>query len=296
MAAIAGPSPSLATAAADRARRFPGRSARCENSSFHHAAAGGAEAAPQFGIAGEPVDGVGKRRGVVRRHQQGVDAVARDLAATRHVGGDDRPPAGGGFQQAHRQALAQRRQHGDMRPRPERADVIDVAEEGQPRTPLPFGEGCLWDRGGIGRIGLAGNQECDRPAAARKQRMGLDQRGQALVGRAAGRRSRRRPAAAAPAAASARRCRRRIRESARSCRSLTPSDRMAARSSGFCTSTKLRARRSSHRSSGTIVQRRSMAFGVREVKAKPRPARALRQTTGSPIAASEPTTVGSKAT
>src|ERR1017187_6767348 len=65
---------------------------------FHDAATGCAKTAAQFGITGEPVNGVGQRGGVVRRHQQGVGAVARDLAAARNVCSDDRPGAGGGFQ------------------------------------------------------------------------------------------------------------------------------------------------------------------------------------------------------
>ena len=78
-----------------------------------------------------------KRGGIVGRHQQRIDAGARDFAAAGNVGRDNGAPAGGRFQQAFRQAFPPRRQHRDMRPRPDRRDVFDKAEhlDARPRFP-----------------------------------------------------------------------------------------------------------------------------------------------------------------
>ena len=77
---------------------------------------------------------------------------------------------------------------------------------------------------------------------------------------------------------------------------LTPSAAMAARSSSFCTSTAALRRASRNRNKPRTMSPVSRAFGLREVKTKPRPASAFSFRMGKPSAATEPITVGSSAT
>ena len=63
-----------------------------------------------------------------------VSPVPHDLAAARHVGGDDRPGAGGRLEQRLRHALAiGRRQHRDRGAAPDLAHILDPAEPFDPR-------------------------------------------------------------------------------------------------------------------------------------------------------------------
>jgi len=89
-----------------------------------------------------------------------------DFTAARNVGCDHRAAAGGGFEQRHRQAFAARRQHRDGGARPQRRDVVDLAEPGDARLAAEgFGLGVA-DRSRVGRIGRAGDQELDVGTAA----------------------------------------------------------------------------------------------------------------------------------
>src|SRR5262249_60113843 len=58
-------------------------------------AAGLAELAPQLRIACEPIDGIGKRRGIVERHQQRVEVRPGDIPASGNVGRNQRSAASG---------------------------------------------------------------------------------------------------------------------------------------------------------------------------------------------------------
>src|SRR6266567_911429 len=63
-------------------------------------AAGLAELPPQLWIEREAVDGIGECLGIVERHQKRVDAGTGDLAASRHVGRNQRAAACRSLQQA----------------------------------------------------------------------------------------------------------------------------------------------------------------------------------------------------
>src|SRR5215510_12644611 len=63
-------------------------------------AAGLAELVPQLRIACETVDGLGKGLSIIERHQKRVDARTGDLAASRHVGRNQRAAAGRSLQEA----------------------------------------------------------------------------------------------------------------------------------------------------------------------------------------------------
>ena len=77
---------------------------------------------------------------------------------------------------------------------------------------------------------------------------------------------------------------------------LTPSRSITARSSGFCTSTAARERFSRDRSASLNGARATRTLAVASMNIVPRPVRALRQTTGKPVAASDPTTAAGSAT
>src|SRR5438874_710605 len=85
---------------------------------FDQFAAGLAEFEPQLRIEREPVDGIGERLGILERDQQRVDVLAGNLAASGHVGRDQRAATGGSLEQAQRQSFAVGRQHRDMRAGP----------------------------------------------------------------------------------------------------------------------------------------------------------------------------------
>src|SRR5262249_2634669 len=74
-------------------------------------AAGLAELVPQLRIACEPIDGIGKRRDIVERHQQSVEVCPGDITASGSVGRNQRAAAGGSLQEAQRQSLAVGRQN-----------------------------------------------------------------------------------------------------------------------------------------------------------------------------------------
>ena len=61
---------------------------------FDELAAGLAERVPQLRIECEAIDGRGEGLGVVERHQKRIDAGTGDLAASRHVGRNQRAAAG----------------------------------------------------------------------------------------------------------------------------------------------------------------------------------------------------------
>src|SRR5262249_11317889 len=67
---------------------------------FDQFAAGLAELVPQLRIECEPIDGRGEGLGVVERHKKRVDAGTGDLAASRHVGRNQRAAAGPRLQKA----------------------------------------------------------------------------------------------------------------------------------------------------------------------------------------------------
>ncbi len=179
-----------------------------------------------------------KRGRIVDRHQQAGFAGPDDFAASRHVGGDHWPAAGGGLEQAFRQALAPRRQHRDMRARPERRDVVDVAEPGDAGLAAPAGRPpASLDRRRIGRVGRSGEQQLDIRAALPQQ---------PLCARSAcgcpcrPRAGRRRPSSTGPAGSGIG-CSVSMstpEPGISTMRSAAmPSESMSARSSGFCTST-----------------------------------------------------------
>src|SRR5262249_6986204 len=91
-------------------------------------AAGGAKLVPKLGIERKALDGVCQRFGIIERYQQGIDAGTRDIAASGHVGRNQRPAAGRSFEKAQWHALAMRRQDRDMGARPECADVFHITE------------------------------------------------------------------------------------------------------------------------------------------------------------------------
>ena len=74
-----------------------------------------AHAPAQVRIARQPLQGVGERVGVLRRHHEAFHAVAHEVAASRHVGDDERTRARRSLQQRARHALpAARRQDEDV--------------------------------------------------------------------------------------------------------------------------------------------------------------------------------------
>src|SRR5262249_3099560 len=115
--------------------------------------AGLPEFPPQLRIQCEPLDRVGERVGILERHQQRVDVRAGNLPASGHVGRDQGAAAGGGLEQAQRQSLAVRRQHRDMRARPQRSDIGNEAEMLDVGSPRPRFDLPRWDRGRVGGIG-----------------------------------------------------------------------------------------------------------------------------------------------
>src|SRR5262249_46144266 len=85
---------------------------------FAQCGVGLAEFEPQLRMEREPVDSIGERLGILERDQQRVDVLAGNLAASGHVGRDQRAATGGGLEQAQRQSFAVGRQHRDMRAGP----------------------------------------------------------------------------------------------------------------------------------------------------------------------------------
>ena len=121
-------------------------------------------------------------------HEQAGFAGDHDFAAARNVGGDHRPAAGRGLQQAFRQSLAPRWQHRDVGARPERRDVLDMAEPGDAGLPAPAGGLLFAHRCRIGRIGRARDQQFDVRAALAQQPVGARSACECPCRRAAARR------------------------------------------------------------------------------------------------------------
>src|SRR5437588_3082549 len=114
-------------------------------------AAGLAELASQLRIGRELIDGIGERAGIPEWHQQRVDVRAGNLAASGHIGRNQRAAAGGGLEQAQRQSLAVGRQHREVRAGPQRSDVGNEAEmldvgSARPRLDLPRRNRCRVSR------------------------------------------------------------------------------------------------------------------------------------------------------
>ena len=73
-----------------------------------------AKSAPQIGIGGQSLDGPGERFHISQWNQKRVEIGTGDIAATRHVGGDQRPCTSRSLQQTQRQPLTMGWQHGDV--------------------------------------------------------------------------------------------------------------------------------------------------------------------------------------
>ena len=133
---------------------------------------GPAHRAPPLRVAGQHRDRVGQRRDIARRDEQPglFPRLARphDLAASRHVAGDDRPPAGRGFEQRFRQPLAiGGRQHRDRGLGPDLAHVLDPAEPHRrpARRRAPPAPGRRANRGLSGSVGPASTSSTASPSA-----------------------------------------------------------------------------------------------------------------------------------
>ena len=124
-------------AADHRARRSRGRYAGWRIRPRRGAGSAAPKRAAQLRVLRQTIDRIGQGGGVVGGHEQGIDAGARDGAAAGNVGRNDRAPARRGLEQALGQSLAPRRQHRDMRGRPDLADVGDVAEQLDAAALLP---------------------------------------------------------------------------------------------------------------------------------------------------------------
>ena len=260
---------------------------------FDQMPAGRAEAAAQLGILGEPRDRVRQRGRIVRRHQQRVDVGAGDLAATGHVARDHRPGAGRRLQQDLRQPLAPRDQHGDMRRRPDRADVGDMAEQANPRMAGPASD--LLRRNRMGLAGSGSPAISRRTTSPRPVRIScarttvrttlvIEQASDIGDGRRTGGFGQRSQPVGFDAGAS-------NSEDARA------SD--AECLDGYSVIGVLHQHGGAaehHRSSERSNGRSSRACNVRAEKMKPRPVNAFNRTQRRPEAASEPTMVGCSAT
>ena len=73
---------------------------------FGQPTAGFPKYAPQIFIVGQTRNRIGERLRVIRWYEERIDALARDFAAARNIGGDNRPTACRGFQQTFWQAFA----------------------------------------------------------------------------------------------------------------------------------------------------------------------------------------------
>ena len=126
-----------------------------------------------------------RRPGPADRRHGTSRPVSPGCTISRHpgnVGGDHRPAAGRGLEQAFRQALAPRWQHRDMGARPERRNVVDMTEPGDAGLPAPACGLLFAHRCRVGRVGRARDQQFDIRAALAQQPVGADQRANALVG------------------------------------------------------------------------------------------------------------------
>ena len=123
-----------------------------------------------------------KGRSVVNRHGESGHPFDGDLAAARSVGGDHRTPASCRLEQALRQPLAPRGEHGKIRPLPDRPDVGNVAEPLDAVETRELAKLLGRERTRILLVAVAGQQELERDASLAERREGLDQRQHALVG------------------------------------------------------------------------------------------------------------------
>ena len=110
--------------------------------------------------ADQPQDGGGQRARVVHRHQQAGFFMDDEVAASRHVGCDQRPSERRGLEKAFRDALAgPGRQRGDMGPPPDGGNVGNVAEPGDSRLAAPAGDLDLRDAARVMGVWRAGQQK-----------------------------------------------------------------------------------------------------------------------------------------
>ncbi len=103
----------------------------------------------------------------MRRHEEAGLARTDRLAAARHVGGDDRPAAGGRLEQRLRHALAiGRGQYRNRGAAPHLADIIDMAEPFDPRLGSERRQRRLGKRVRLsGSVGPASTSSIGRPRA-----------------------------------------------------------------------------------------------------------------------------------
>ena len=86
------------------------------------------EALAQRRIAGEPEERLRRRLDIMRSDQKSLDAVAHDIAAAGHAGGDDRPARRRRLDQAAWNALAvPGEQHRDVMLTPDPGNVGGAA-------------------------------------------------------------------------------------------------------------------------------------------------------------------------
>src|SRR5919108_5613217 len=128
-------------------------------------AAGLAKLAAQLRIQCEPLDGVGERLGVLKRHHKRVEVCTRNVAASRDISGNQRAAAGRSLQQAQRQSLTMGRKDRDMRARPERTDIFYEAEMFDVGPAGPSFDLLQRGRGRGGGIRQARDDELDLAAA-----------------------------------------------------------------------------------------------------------------------------------
>ena len=143
----------------------------------------------QFGRGRELHDGLSERLRIFDRHQKAGLVVDDDLAAARRVGCDHGAPAGGRFHQASGQAFAVRRQDREMTSLPQRGDILDVAEPGDPWALRPFVHFLQRDGSGIGRVRIPGNEQVGLKALGPHDVVRSHQRADALVRQQASRKA-----------------------------------------------------------------------------------------------------------
>jgi hypothetical protein len=144
-------------------------------------AGGLAEAGAQFGGILQAGNGGGQRPGIAHRDEQAFNAVGHHLPAARHIGGDQRQPAGRGLDQPLGQALAVARQHDGIDRPEQRRHVVHMAQPLHQALFHPAAHRSFRHGRRIARVRIPGQQEVDRPALCPQQPRGLDVLGQALV-------------------------------------------------------------------------------------------------------------------
>ncbi len=138
----------------------------------------GAERGAPRGVADEPGQRGGERRGVVDRHEHAVDAILDQLHDARDPRRDDRQAGRHRLEDGERRALVARREHGDVRRGEQRGDVLASPEQAHaPAQPEALG---LGRERGCERA-VAG----DREHALGQERERVEQHVEALLGREA---------------------------------------------------------------------------------------------------------------